>query len=359
MTPTEVIASFLRAGIGNWLEGPPGCGKTKREHAASKLAGMRTVVIRGAKQDRVDFSGTIVPDIEYHVSRSLPLDLLSDLQSTLIPTHVIFDDFGQMPIDVQGAVMGLFDENSNPNVVISGTTNGIAHKSGVVGVIEPFRTRIVSAFRLPSPADDVSAAPLANELGSSPPLLCTWVQEVTGWLDWAQAHGCPPEIAAWHRATRGRTLYLWQPHASIAQRFPDYRSWEGVIKAWRAGIRDRYRLSAILGQSVASELCQFIALKDTVVTPDQIRSDPGGARVPDASEVNALFMITELMIADARPSDASAYATYLARLPRVYSALATRTLCEQHKDERVRVRFASDPTWLAWSRDNQDLWLAA
>lgn len=323
------------------LVGPPGCGKTARIAAIASTFGRRLIVMRASLSERVDFGGALVPDMKNGVTRALPLEILSDLQSTTVPTLLFLDDLGQAPMDVQAALMRLFDEGTlSPSVLIWGATNRPGDVAGVTRLAEPLRSRFHLAFAV--------AAPGTDDTPGGPVVLGTWADEVAGWCEWAMDNNAPAEVIAWHRSTSGRTLYAWKPSADPALRMPDYRSWETVISLWDNGIRDLQTMSAAVGKPAASEFLAFARLAHKLPTPDQVWMDPKGAPVPN--DPAALYLVASMLANAVEAQYASAVVTYLARMPRVYGALLARDAYR-----KLGAKLSGSKEWVTWFTANQDI----
>lgn len=336
-----MLETLMTAGQRVLLVGPPGCGKTARIAAIAAHSGRRLVVMRASLSERVDFGGALVPDMAQGVTRALPLELLADLQTTEEPTLLFLDDLGQAPIDVQAALMRLFDEGAlSDHVLIWGATNRPGDVAGVTRLCEPLRSRFHLAFAI--------AAPGTEDVADGPVVLGTWADEVATWSEWAMDNGAPAEVIAWHRATSGRTLYAWKPSADPAVRMPDYRSWQTVINLWGAGIQGLQPLSAAIGKPAAAEFLAFARLAHKLPTPDQVWMDPQGAPVP--TDPAALYLVASMLAAAVLPQHATAVVQYLARMPRVYGALLARDAYR-----KLGASLSGSREWVAWFTDNQDI----
>lgn len=337
------LQSLMTAGQRVLLVGPPGCAKTARIQAAANAAGRELVVMRASLSERVDFGGALVPDMKAGITKALPLELLANLRVTTTPTLLFLDDLGQAPIDVQAALMRLFDDDAlSDQVLIWGATNRPGDVAGVTRLCEPLRSRFHLAFAIATQDSDVESPDGAVTLG-------TWGEEVDGWCQWAMnVAGAPPEVVAWQRSTSGRTLYQWKPHADPGVRMPDYRSWETVIKLWNAGIRDLSSVAAAIGKPTAAEFLAFARLADQLPTPDQVWADPKGSPVP--KDPAALYLVVSMLAASAQDSNAAALVTYLDRLPRVYGALLARDAFRKLGPKLTRTK-----EWTKWFLDNEEL----
>jgi predicted ATPase len=339
-----MLSDLLNARMRVLLVGPPGIGKTGRIRATAESCGYATVVMRASLCERVDFGGALVPDVENGITRALPLETLHALQGADKPTLLFLDDLGQAPIDVQAALMRLFDaEALSPQVTIWGATNRPADRAGVTSLCEPLRSRFDVSFALPTPD-------AKEESASGATFLHDWPTELEGWIGWAIGHGIAPEVIGWHRATNGRTLYAWKPSADPGVRMPDYRTWETASRLWNGGMRSLSLMSATLGKPVAAEFTAFAAMADQLATPDQVRADPEGAPIP--TEPAPLYLVTSMLSAAANPRDVEPFAIYATRLPRIYGALLMTDL---YYSRKLAARMASSPTFVRWFQESPEL----
>lgn len=335
------LLKLIKEKIRALFVGPPGCGKTSRIAAASKAAGCDFYSFRASLSERVDFGGCLVPDTQAGVTRTLPMELLHALKSTLKETVVLLDDLGQAPMDVQAALMKLFDDGELPkNVLLWGATNRPADKAGVTALCEPLRSRFHLAFAIPTPGSE--------EKADGATLWGNWTSEVEGWCDWAIDQGFAPELIAWHRSTTGRTLYNWKPHADPAMRLPDFRSWETVGRLLKAGLGDLTHCGAAVGKGFASEFLSFARLADKLASPDQVWIDPLGAPVPD--DPSALYLMASNLSSAVTKPHAGQMCIYMGRMPRLYAAL-----CARDAFRRLGATLSGNKDWQKWFNENQEL----
>lgn len=330
------------------LSGPPGCAKTARIRALAESLSLRLVVMRAAMLERVDVGGALVPDTKAGVTRVLPLDVVHDLYTNTEPTLLFLDDLGQAPVEVQSALMKLFDDEADgglpPHVLIWGATNRPGDQAGAGRLSEPLRSRFGPKFEIASPGTESTT--------DGPEILGTWESEVAGWCEWAMDIGAPAEIIAWQRSTSGRTLYQWKPSANPAVAMPDYRAWETVIDMWNDGIRSLGVVSSVIGKPAAAEFLAFARLADQLPTPDQVWMDPMGAPVP--TDPAALYLVASMLAAAVERKWVSAAVQYMERLPRVYGALLARDM-----DRKLGAVLTGSKEWVRWWTANQELFAVA
>lgn len=345
------LLQYAKANKRVLISGPPGCAKTARVAEVAAATGRELVTLRTSLLERVDVAGAMVPDLEAGVTRVLPLDVLHHLQTATSPGMLFLDDLGQADIDVQSALMKLFDPGVlSPHILIWGATNRPGDAAGARRLHEALRSRFGPKWAIPTPGSE--------DTPDGPAMLGTWADEVAGWCKWAMDHGAPAEVVAWHRSTSGRTLYAWQPSADPSIAMPDYRAWEDVIDLWNSGLRDLSDMASVVGKPVAAEFLAFAQLAHELPTPDQVWMDPAGAPVPQ--DAAALYLVATMLGAAVEPRFADAAVQYMARLPReapngrVYSALLARDM-----DARLGASLSGFPRWVAWFTENQELFASS
>lgn len=327
------------------LVGPPGIGKTGRMHAAAKACGMELVTMRASLSERIDFGGCLIPDRQAGVTRTLPLELLHKLKQSKKPTCLFIDDMGQAPMDVQAAIMKLFDPGELPdNVLITGATNRPGDKAGVTAMCEPLRSRFDSAYSIPTPGCE------ASPKGGT--LLHDWKTELEGWIGWAQSNKAAPEIIAYHMTTGGKDLYSWTPQADPSVRMPDYRTWGTMIKRWTHGLRDLDDVSATIGKPVALSFLAFARIRGQLPMPDQVWTDPMHAPLP--IEPSAYWLVACVLGEAVGRTTAPAFIQYIERMPRIYTAFASL-----YAYKRIGTDLSGCKEWTKWFRENKELFETA
>jgi hypothetical protein len=340
-TTMKTLSNELKARQNVLLIGPPGCGKTARILAAAAENNFQVVTWRASLMERVDISGCIVPDHNKGVSAQLPFADILELRNATKDTLLFIDDLGQAPLDVQAALMRAFDNSFFPPcVVIWAATNRPGDKAGVNSLCEPLRSRFDSAY--------IIATPETEDKPSGGVILNSWLDEVAGWVEWAMDNSAPAEIVAWHRSTNGKSLYAWKPSADPSIRMADYRSWGALIRRWNSGLRSLSDCSAVIGKPAAAEFLAFAALADKLPSPDQVWLDPLGAPLPD--EPSAQWLIITSLAGQVTASTAPAFIKYIARLPRVMTALGAKDAYR-----RLGAKLSGCKDWVKWFTENSEL----
>lgn len=362
------LASLINNNLRVLLVGPPGCGKTARIAAVAAQTNRKLYVVRASLAERVDFGGALVPDPEAGITRALPLALLHELKTTTTPSLLFLDDLGQAPIDVQAALMKLFDKGElSEQVLIWGATNRPGDKAGVTALCEPLRSRFDLAFAVPTPTTENKA--------DGPMLIGSWQDEVNAWCNWVlDTYPNAFEVVAWHRSPQvgveprkpnqggyehpiGPVLYGWKPNADPALRMPDFRSWETVCKLIDAGLSDIDLVSAAIGKGQAAAFFSFKELVSEIPTPEQVWMDPESAPVPE--DPGALCLTSVRLSSAVKPEFIDALSAYCRRMPQMFCALTIRDTYRRFNASGQGARLSANRAWQKVFLENQTLFAAA
>ena len=337
----QTLIAELKARQSVYLVGPPGCAKTARILATAKACSFDVVTWRASLMESVDVSGCIIPDTASGTSAQLPFADVKALQSAKRDTLLFIDDLPQAPTDVQAALMRLFDNQFFPaNVVVWGAGNRQGDKAGANSLCEPLRSRFNACYVIPTPGSE--------DKPDGGVLLGTWKDEVDQWIEWAMDNQAPAEIIAWHRSTSGKYLYQHKPCADSSIRMCDYRSWGALIPRWNLGLRSLSQVSATIGKPDAAMYLAFAGMMTSLPCPDQVWLDPDGAPVP--SEPSAQWLIVTSLAAQVTAPTAPAFIRYLARLPRMMTALGAKDAYR-----KLGAKLSGCREWVKWFTDNQAL----
>ena len=345
MTIKQRLVALMRAKLSVLLVGTPATAKTALIRAAAKAAGMKCIVFRVSLCERVDFSGTIVPDVEAGVSRLLPLKLLKDLMESTEPTLFFLDELGQGSTEVQGSVQFLWDSGMlPPNVLIWAATNRVTDRAGVSALCEPLRSRFDQAYNMPTPES-------SDDSGAGGTLLGSWPELHATWLEFAQAADYPLEITTYHMVTAKVSpspLYQWKPNSDSSLRMPDFRTWATAATLWREGFRDSRTFAATLGKPEAAKFLAFCALRDGLPKPDEVWADPLTAVVP--KDAAAQYFIAAVLAASVLPKQAGQFIAYFSRLETMQGAFAANAALI-----RLGSKLTSNLQWQVYYEKNQHL----
>ena len=110
--------------------------------------------------------------------------------------------------------------------------------------------------------------------------------------------------------------------------------------------------AAVIGKPAAAEFLAFASLADKLPSPDQVWLDPDGAPVP--SEPSAQWLIITTLGQMVTAATAPAFIRYIARLPRVMTALGAK---DAYK--RLGAKLSGCKEWVKWFTDNSALFQTA
>jgi hypothetical protein len=345
MTIKQRLVALMKAKLSVLLVGTPATAKTALIRSAAKAAGFKCIIFRVSLCERVDFSGTIVPDVDAGVSRLLPLKLLKDLMDSTEPTILFLDELGQGSTEVQGAVQFLWDSGMlPPSVLVWAATNRVTDRAGVTALCEPLRSRFDQAYNMPTPDSSDDGSTGGTLLGSWPELHATW-------LEFALAADYPLEITTYHTVTAKvlpSPLYQWKPNSDSSLRMPDFRTWATAATLWREGFRDSRTFAATLGKPEAAKFLAFCALRDGLPLPEDVWADPLTAVVP--KDAAAQYFIAAVLAVTVLPKQVGQFLTYIGRLETMQGAFAANAAVA-----RLGSKIATSPQWQPWYVKNQHL----
>jgi hypothetical protein len=239
------------------IKGKPGIGKSDLVAAATKEAGCELKIFHPAISEPTDFCG--LPAVVNGGAEFLPFGKLRELCETTTPTVAFLDDIGQASVSVQAALMQLIlarrvnGHTVSPTVVFCGATNDTRDMSGVVGMIEPVKSRWETILELEISLDD--------------------------WVLWALDNNMPAELVAFIR-TRPELLSDFKPTRELTNS-PCPRSWAAVGRWQNSGQTDHEIFTGAVGAGAAAEYIRFLEEWQTLPDIDQILLNPDAAPLVD------------------------------------------------------------------------------
>jgi len=154
------------------IKGAPGIGKSDIVMQACKDANADLIISHPVVSDPTDYKGLPFPDKEGKEAHFLPFGELNQLINADKPTVFFFDDLGQAPMSVQAASMQLIlarrinGHKVSPHVVFMAATNRRADKAGVMGILEPVKSRFSAIVELEVSHEDWIAWAIENNMPS-------------------------------------------------------------------------------------------------------------------------------------------------------------------------------------------------
>ena len=209
MTPKELTATlteFIKHQHNVLITSSPGCGKTAIVNQIAQALDADLIPMFPAISDPTDAKG--MPWVIDGIPQFVPFDKLKRLITANKLTICFLDDFGQAASSVQASFMQLIYARSvdgtpiSPYVVFIAATNDKKHKAGVLGLIEPVKSRFVTILNLTTSVPD--------------------------WTEWAIMHDIHPQVINFINAVP-EALDDFKPTTDLTNS-PCPRTWENVSK---------------------------------------------------------------------------------------------------------------------------------
>ncbi len=161
------------------LKGRPGCAKTSLVEQACKKMNVDLIVSHPVVSDPTDYKGLPYPTKDGKNATHLPFGDLLKLINAEKPTVFFLDDLGQSPMSVQASCMHLLlaryinGHKVSDHVTFVAATNRREDKAGVMGILEPVKSRFKTIIDIEINLDD--------------------------WVDWAMLNNMPMELVSFIR----------------------------------------------------------------------------------------------------------------------------------------------------------------
>jgi hypothetical protein len=296
MTPSQ-LKKFLTQTIRNRLPilvtGAPGVGKSDIVAAAAAAAGCEIILSHPVVADPTDAKGLPWRQEGRDEATFLPFGDLARAIRATSPTVWFLDDLGQAAPAVQASYMQLLlarrvnEHALSEHITFVAATNRRTDRAGVVGLLEPVKSRFASIVELQSSIED--------------------------WAAWAIENAVPPALIAFLRF-RPELLHQFQPTADLCNS-PCPRTWAHVGRLTQLDLPPELEFQAIagaVGAPAATEYLAFLRVFKTIPSLDGILENPDGAQIP--SELSTLYAVAVGLACKASPSRFAAIARYAERL---------------------------------------------
>ena len=256
--------------------GGPGVGKSDIMTDTCKQLGAKLIISHPVVSDPTDYKGMpfVVRSGEDMVAKFLPFSDLQELIHAKELTVFFLDDLGQAPSSVQAAVMQLLlarrlnDHIISEHVVFVAATNRRQDKAGVMGILEPVKSRFCTIIELEPELDD--------------------------WVEWAINHDMPMELIAFVRfreSNNQSVLYNFQPTLDISNG-PCPRTIANVGRWMKDGVPKHLEFETFkgaAGEVFATEFLAFLQIARTLPDPDEFVKNPQKEKIP--REPSAMFAL--------------------------------------------------------------------
>lgn len=264
VTPKQLLKALILA-IKNRLpiliKGRPGVGKTDIVSQATKEASARLIISHPVVSDPTDFKGLPFADADGKTARFLPFGDLAELSNAQEETVFFLDDLGQAPASVQAACMQLIlarrinGHTVSNNVTFIAATNRREDKAGVMGILEPVKSRFASILEL--------------------------IPDVNQWRQWALSAGLPMELIAFI-GFRPSLIDGFKATQDLVNT-PSPRTIHNIGKLMLAGTPSDLEFplfSGAAGEGFSTEFLAFLRIYRNLPNPDLVLMQPGSAEIP-------------------------------------------------------------------------------
>lgn len=322
------IAYAIKHKLPILVKGAPGTGKSDIIAQACIQAGADLIISHPVVSDPTDYKGLPFPVKDKDEATFLPFgDLLKLIKATK-PTVFFLDDLGQAPMSVQSSVMQLIlarrinGHKVSEHVIFLAATNRRQDKAGVMGILEPVKSRFAAIVELEVNIDD--------------------------WVDWAYQQDMPAELIAFIRY-RPNLLHDFKPTADIVNT-PCPRTVAYVGNMMKAGMPKglEYELtSGAAGEGFAAEFIGFLNIYKELPDIPTLIQNPEQAPVP--SEPSLLFAICGALVHKAERKNFANILRYANRIPAEFQVLLVKDAIKRNK------ALSSTPEFSAWAVKHADL----
>ena len=308
------------------LQGEPGTGKTEIVEQAAATAGADLIVSHPVVSDPTDYKGQ--PWVVDGKATFLPFTELRKTIDADKPTVFFLDDLGQALPSVQAAAMQLIlGRNINghkvsPHVTFMAATNRRTDKAGVVGILEPVKSRFATILHMRVDVED--------------------------WVGWAIGHDVPTPLISFIRF-RPNMLMDFKPSNDMTNS-PSPRTVVNVGKNMKVKMPANVELSVYsgaAGKAFAVEFVGFLRIFRSLPRIDSILMDPKSAEVPD--DPATLYALCGALANHASEQNIERLVTYGNRLTDEFNVLMMRD-CTKHAPEIMDTR-----TFITWAHEHQDV----
>jgi ATPase family associated with various cellular activities (AAA) len=286
-----LLAQSIPAKFPVLIKGAPGVGKTDCVTQASLAANADITIMHPVVKDPTDFKG--MPWVTAGNASFLPFGDLKKLIHATNLTICFLDDLGQATNAVQAAAMQLIlgreidGHRVSDQVVFIAATNRREDRAGVLGLLEPVKSRFVTIVEL--------------------------IPDLNDWCRWAVQESVAPEVIAFLRF-RPDLFSDFRPTADLSNT-PSPRTWHHVSKLLSLSLPSDLQRSCIqgaVGEGAGLEFFAFLDVWSQMVSPDLILTAPDTAPIP--TELSALCAVSTAIATRVQPSSMTRYCRYLERL---------------------------------------------
>jgi len=299
----ETIKFVIEHQLPILIKGAPGVGKSDIIAQACEATKTELIISHPVVSDPTDYKGLPFPVKGKEEAKFLPFGDLLKLIKAEKPTVFFLDDIGQAPASVQAACMQLLlARRINCHkvadcVTFLAATNRRQDKAGVMGILEPVKSRFAAIVELEINIDD--------------------------WVNWAFENNMPVELIAFIRY-RPNLLHDFKPTADIINT-PNPRTVAHVGKMMNAGLSDDIQyemISGAAGEGFAAEFIGFLNTWRNLPDIEKLIADPDRTVVP--TEPSLLFAVCGALVQKADLCNFPNIMKYTKRLPAEFQVLLVK-----------------------------------
>jgi len=324
----ETIKFAIKHQLPLLIKGAPGVGKSDIIAQASQATKTELIISHPVVSDPTDYKGLPFPVKGKEEAKFLPFgDLLKLIKATK-PTVFFLDDLGQAAHSVAAACMQLLlarrinGHKVADCVTFLAATNRRQDKAGVMGILEPVKSRFAAIVELEINIDN--------------------------WVNWAIENSMPVELIAFIRY-RPNLLHDFKPTADIINT-PNPRTVAYVGKMMNAGLSADIQyemISGAAGEGFAAEFIGFLNTWKSLPDIEQLIQHPETTKVP--AEPSLLFAICGALIQKANIKNIAMIMKYMIQMPAEFQVLFLKDAIKK------KPALAETTAFLDWSRKHHNL----
>ena len=317
-----LLAFSLAARFPLLMVGKPGVGKTDCvtslvDFLRANGVEVNLIITHPAVCDPTDFKG--MPCVINGKAVFLPFDQLLKLMNSNVLTICFIDDLGQAHESVQKALMQLIGERQidgkkiSDNVVFFGATNGVKDKSGVMGLIEPLKTRFRTIINVNPSLDEVLNYGINRGKGINS-IVSQDVLQAYNIANKIRREGVKPwkSELIYFLKMRSELLNNFAPTRDIISQ-PCPRTWDFLADWINYGMVDLTVFCGTVGDAAGKEFFGFLQVFDSLkhFLPE-IEHEAKTASLP--INLNEVYALLGALAGRSTRSNYGSYVTYVERL---------------------------------------------
>lgn len=336
----EVLPKFFEARQNTLITGAPGGGKTSIVKQACANAGFKCRIWHPVVMQPIDIKGMpwvyqeTVGKQTHQRASFLPFEELRELMETKEPMVCFADDIGHATPAVQAAFMQLLlarEIDGKPisdTVVFSAATNRKEDKAGVMGILEPVKSRFCAIIQLD--------------------------QDVEDWTNYAASHGFHDAVLAYVNFKKD-VLHSFKPTSELTNS-PSARTLEHLSHIMNMGFnnegtKNRRQLQELatgaIGKSEAADFMAFLDVGRELPDPQFVLEHPHDVKIPKHEGAIFILVISMARIVDKKT--VAGFVDFVERVPPEFRVLGMTTA------KNLNETIATTDAYRRWTLANKDI----